>query len=316
MTEQKTYIAWDKELATKAAKQHKYIFVSEGQTQRKFKLLSGAENAWNPKGNKEQLDYIYISALNIMGLKDDVVSALSEKLSDSEIKAHLKTAYTRDNHGQDYLDELERLKEYKSTESKQQKSKIKYGLEDLEWFYEAIKDVKEEPIDKAQKASKISPKSKRDLFRDLYQRAVDNNKYVNVSHLDTTGAKLKDQPAKKGNFVVSETTRMETDNLKSYRKAIEWAFGSTANHEDDIEAIRVALSEKKGKKVTKRATPKKEVVEEPSTDNEKPEKTEKKPKKKMMGSPRKGIPGSKSPGAVVTRGGDNFTPIPAVKGNK
>lgn len=309
MTEQKTYIAWDKELAAKAAKQHKYIFVSEGQKQRKYKLLSGAESAWNPKGNKEQLDYIYLPDLSIMGLKDDVVSALSEKLSDSEIKSSLKSAYTRDNHGQDYLDELEKLKEYKSTESKQQKSKIKYGLEDLEWFYEALKDVKEEPIDKAQKASKISPKSKRDLFRDLYQRAVDNNKYVNVSHLDTTGAKLKDQPAKKGNFVVSETTRMETDNLKSYRKAIEWAFGSTANHEEDIEAIRVALSEKKGKKVTKRATPKKQPVEEPSE-----EKPKKETKKKMMGSPRKGIPGSKSPGAVVTRGGDNFTPIPAVKG--
>jgi len=307
MTEQKTYIAWDKELAIKAQKQHKYIFVSEGQKQRKLKLLTGADSAWNPKGNKQAFDYIYLSELRIMGLKDDVVNVLSEHLSENEIKAHLKNAYTKTNHGQDYLDELEKLKEFKISENKLQKSKIKYGLEDLEWFYEALKDVKEEPIDKAQKASKVSPKSKRDLFRDLYQKAVENNKYINVSHVDTTGAKLKDQLTKKGNFVHSETTRMETDNLKSYRRAIEWAFGSTANHEDDIEAIRVALSEKKGKKITKKATPKRE---EPETDD-KPE--EKKPKKKMMGSPRKGIPGSKSPGAVVTRGGDNFTPIPAVK---
>ena len=44
----------------------------------------------------------------------------------------------------------------------------------------ALKDVREEPIDKLQKAAKVSPKSKRDLFRDLYKKAVDNNKWVNV----------------------------------------------------------------------------------------------------------------------------------------
>jgi hypothetical protein len=307
-TEQKTYIAWDKELASKAAKQHKYIFVSEGQKQRKTKLLSGAENAWNPRGNKPLLDYIYLSELRIMGLKNDVVEALSEKLSDSEIKTHLKSAYTSSNHGQDFLDELEKLKEYRSTETTQQKSKIKYGLEDLGWFIDAMKDVREEPIDKIQKSSKISPKSKRDFFRDLYQRAVDSNKYVNVSNIDTTGAKLKDQPAKKGNFVHSELTRLETDNIKSYKRAIEWAFGSAENHEEDIEAIRVALGEKKGKKVTRKATPKKETV---TTENENVSET--KSKKKQMGSPRKGIPGSKSPGAVVTKGSDNFTPIPSVR---
>ena len=36
-------------------------------------------------------------------------------------------------------------------------------------------------------------------------------------------------------------------------------------------------------------------------------------KKKGMGSPRKAIiPGSKSPGALHSKGGDNFAPIPAL----
>ena len=308
-TEQKTYIAWDKDLASKALKQHKYIFVSENQKQRKSKLLSGAENAWNPGANKSPVLYIYVPGLQIMGLKEDVVRELTGKYTDSEIKNYLKTAYTKANHGAEYEAELERLKVYKSDENLNHKNKIKYGLEDLEWFVEALKDVKEEPIDKlSQKASKVSPKSKRDLFRDLHQRAVSGGKYLNVSNLESTGAKLKDQPAKKGNSVYSELTRLETDNLKSYKKAIEWAFGSTENHEEDIESVRVALSGKKGKKVIKKTTPKKEI-EEPVPVTE-PVKS----KKKQLGSPRKtGIPGSKSPGTVITRGGDNFTAIPPIK---
>jgi hypothetical protein len=312
-TEPKIFIAWDKELATKAAKQHKYIYVTKNQKQRQFKLLTGADNAWNPRANKQVVPYIYISELRIMGLKEDVVEVLSLTLSDAEIKNHLKTAYTKTNHGADYEAEVDKLKLYRAAETVAQKNKIKYGLDDLAWFVEALKDVREEPMDKLHNASKVSPKSRRDLFRDLYQKAIDGNRYINVSTLDGAGAKLKDQPAKKGNFVHSELTKIETDNLKNYTKAIEWVFGSTDQHEEDIAAIKSALAGKKGKKVVKKTTPKKiePVAETPvgSTPVE-----EVKSKKKQMGSPRKnGIPGSKSPGAVVTRGGDNFTPIPSTR---
>lgn len=304
MTEQKTFIAWDKELASKAAKQHKYIYVSENNTQRKFKLLSGAENAWNPGSNKPVVPYIYISELSIMGLKEDVVKVLSDKFTESEINGFLKSAYTSTNHGKDYTEELEKLKVYKSTTLKDKKNKIRYGLEDLAWFFDALKDVKEEPIDKlSDKNSKISPKSKRDIFRALYNKAVEQNKFVNVSKLDTTGARARDQPTAKGNTVCSELTRIESNNVKNYKKAIEWAFGSTTEYEADIEQMRASLGDKKvGKKPVKAVTP-------PQTPKE-----EVKNKKKQLGSPRKsGVPGSKSPGAVVTRGGDNFTPIPTLK---
>lgn len=301
MVEQKTFVVWDKELANKAAKQHKYIYVCKNQKQHKYKLLTGAENAWNPRTNKQSVPYIYISELRIMGLKEDVVEELKLHYNDLEVKNHLKNAYTKTNHGEDFVAEVEKLKLYKANESTELKSKIKYGLEDLGWFVEALKDVREEPIDKLQKSSKVSPKSKRDMFRALYQKALDNGKYINVSTLDGVGAKLKDQPSKKGNFVVSEVTKIETDSLKNYTKAIEWFFGSTEQHEEDIATIRAELANKKGKKVVKKTTPKKDT-EEPKT------------KKKQLGSPRKnGIPGSKSPGAVMTRGGENFTPIPSTR---
>src|SRR5690349_18172087 len=84
-TEAKNYMTWDKESAAKAAKQHKYIFVSENQKQKKFKVLSGAEKSWNPGKGKQPTNYIYLPDRRIMGLKDHVITALKNGgVSDAE----------------------------------------------------------------------------------------------------------------------------------------------------------------------------------------------------------------------------------------
>ena len=313
-TETKNYMMWDKESAGKAAKQHKYIFVSEDQKQKKYKLLSGAEKSWVPGKGKQPTNYVYLPNRRLMGLKEHVILALKNAgVSDAEIKSDMKNAYTSTNHGDDYKEELAQLSTYKENCVSNQKDRIKYGLDDMVWFVEALKDVKEEPIDKAaQKASKVSPKSKRDIFRSLYEKANTAGKIVDVSGLETVGGKLRDQPSKKGGKVKSDNLNIETDNVKNYRKAIEWIFGSAENHEADIETIKVRLAEKKkagGKKPAKKPTPKKV---EPVT--EEVEAPVKKVQKKQLGSPRKAaLPGSKSPGAVNTRGGENFTSIPPLK---
>ena len=315
-TEPKNYMMWDKESASKAAKQHKYIFVSEDQKQKKFKLLSGADKSWAPGKGKQPTNYIYLPNRRLMGLKEHVITALKNaNITDAEIKSDMKTAYSSTNHGADYQQELEQLTKYKETVVSNQKDRIKYGLDDMVWFVEALKDVKEEPIDKAsQKASKVSPKSKRDIFRTLYEKANTTGKIVDVSGLETVGGKLRDQPSKKGGKVKSDSLNIETDNVKNYRKAIEWIFGSAENHEADIETVKTRLAEKKkagGKKPAKKPSPKKP---EPEVVAEVAETPVKKTQKKQLGSPRKAaLPGSKSPGAVNTRGGENFTSIPPIK---
>ena len=312
-TETKNYMMWDKESAAKAAKQHKYIFVSQDQKQKKYKLLSGAEKSWVPGKGKPPTNYIYLPNRRLMGLKDHIVNALKTAgVTEAEIKTDLKNAYTSANHGADYLKELEQLSAYKESCAAGQKDRIKYGLDDMIWFVEALKDVKEEPIDKvSQKASKVSPKSKRDIFRALYEKASTTNKIVDVSGLETVGGKLRDQPSKKGGKVKSDDLNIETDNIKNYKKAIEWVFGSVENHEADIETVKSRLAEKK-KGIKK---PVKTVVKTEKTETvsevEAPKKV-----KKQMGSPRKNIlPGSttRSPGSVSTKGGENFTAMPPIK---
>lgn len=274
MTDKKC-VLWNRDLATKAKNQHKYIFVHKNQKQRKMKVLTGAMKAWYPP-NKQPILYVYLSDLRLMGLEEDVVDFLTkESFSEKEIKTHLATAYSIDHHGDQFNHELELIKEYQAQENKTQKDKIKYTLEDMIWFAEHLKDVKEEPIDKIHKALN-SPKSKRDLCRDLYEKVkLTPSSWLNVSHLDTTGGKIRDTPTKKS--VQSATLQLETDNLKNYRKAIEWLFGSTENYETDIEQVKNLLNKKK--------TPKK------------------------LGSPKK----FKSPGAITTRGGENFVAIPPLK---
>ena len=347
--EQKTHLLWDGESSIKAKAQHKYIFVADGQKQRKYKLLSGADAAWNPGKNKPILAYIYVSEKRIMGLKDAVVAELKKAgQSDVDIKGWVKNAYTKDNHGEDYEAELAALNEYKKSASEQQKDRIKYGLDDLGWFIDAFKDVKEEPIDKNTKLAKASPKSKRDIFRAALQKAQDSNgkQILDVSNLDSTGAKLRNKSYK--NNVSSDTiSYIETDNLKTYKKAIEWAFGSTDDHEADIESVKVKLAgRKKGAKTMKgakkpvaasttsttsttttKAEPKSESKAESKSESKTvepvappttpvSEKAEKPAaKKKQMGSPsRKApLPGTRSPGAVLTKGGENFTQITPLK---
>ncbi|HSW76542.1 MAG TPA: hypothetical protein VLG50_05830 [Candidatus Saccharimonadales bacterium] len=334
----KNYLMWDENLANKARTQHKYVFVFDGQKQRTYKVLSGAENAWVPGKNKQPTLYIYIPDKRLMGLKDAVVAALkAADKSDAEIKTLLKSAYTKDNHGADYQAELQKLNEYRHSEKQSQKDKIKYGLDDIEWFIAAIKNVKEEPIDKLQKNAKVSPKGKREIFRSLLQKAQDNKQIIDVSALETSGAKIRTKSNK--NTVHSDAlSYIESDNVKSYRKAMEWAFGSADDHESDIESVKSRLAEKKkaaGQKVkgtTKKTTPKKVVADTsvsvqteqnvPSSTVvvEKPaEKVADKPaaKKKQLGSPKKAaLPGSKSPGAILTRGGDNFQNIPPLPKGK
>ena len=247
MTEAKITLLWDRELGQKAAEQHKYVFVSAGQKTKRYKLLSGAEKAWVPGKNKEVVNYIYLPNVRLMGLKEDVTAALkAANIPEAEIKSSLKTAYTKDNHGDEYTAELDRLKTYQSSATTLNKDKLKYGLEDLEWFIEALKDCKEEPIDKnANKTTQVSPKSKRDIFRSMWDKAQESGKIIDVSQLETAGGKLKDQPTKKGLKVKSTTHNLETDNLKNYKKAIEWIYGSTENHEADIETVKGLLAEKK-----------------------------------------------------------------------
>jgi hypothetical protein len=301
-TEPKIITLWDKETMEKAQKQHKYVYVSAGQKQKKFKLLTGAEKAWKPTQNKPLVPYVYLSELKIMGLKEDVTEELKRRgLSDNEIKAHFKTAYTKDNHGDDYKAEIEQLKAYRKTIEANRHDDIKFGLEDLEWFVEALKEVKEEPIENAAlKANKATPQSKRDLFLALYQKGKETQKIVDVSTLEGVGAKLRDQPSKKGNKVYNEELNMETDNIKTYKKAIEWIFGSLTEHEANIDSVKTALSERKrtgGHKKTEK--------------KDKPVESKKEQPKKQLGSPRKqALPGSKSPGAIRVTGGDNFTSIP------
>jgi hypothetical protein len=298
--------SWDKENSQKAATQHKYIFVTPNQKQKKFKLLSGADKAWTASKTKEELNYIYIPSadVRVMGTKDNVISALKEGgFSDNEIKNLLKTAYTRESHGSTYKEELAKLTTYKTTEAEKTKEKIHYTLADLEWFVDALKDVKEEPSDNGAKANKITPKSKRDIFRALWDKIQGTKKLLDVSLLDSAGgAKIRDAPSIKGGKVQSDTLPLETDNVKNYKKAIEWIFGSTEQHEADIESIKNKLAEKK-KPVTKETVKEETVKEAPKREV----------KKKPMGSPRKAaIPGSKSPGAIHSKGGDNFNPIPAL----
>lgn len=304
-TEPKVISLWDKETQAKAAKQHKYVYVSAGQKQKKYKLLSGAEKAWKATKNQPIVPYVYLSDLKIMGLQKDVQDVLkTEGLSDNEIKAHFKNAYTMENHGDDYKNELEALKAYKKSVELTNQDHIKYGLEDLEWFVEALKDVKEEPIDSQPRVNnKVLPKSKRDLFLESYQKGKDSSKIVDVSTLETSGAKLRDQATKKGNKVYNEELNLETDNIKSYKKAIEWIHGSTTDYEENIDQMKTLLADKKkGKK------PEKKSVEPKPVDVKMEE------KKKQIGSPRKmQQPVSKSPGAIKVIGGDNFSSIPPLK---
>lgn len=297
--------SWNKENSQKAAEQHKYIFVAPNQKQKKCKLLTGADKAWKASKTKEELNYIYVPStdVRVMGTRDNVINALKEGgFSENEIKNLLKTAYTRENHGAAYDEELAKLEAYKASEAQKTKEKIHYTLNDLEWFVDALKDVKEEPVDNGAKANKVTPKSKRDLFRALWDKIQGTKKILNVSQLDGTGAKIRDNPTIKGATVQSDTLPLETDNVKNYKKAIEWIFGSTEQHEADIESIKSKLAEKKKPplKDTKEET-KEPVKEVPKREV----------KKKPMGSPRKAaIPGSKSPGAIHSKGGDNFNPIP------
>jgi len=301
-TEQKPTLLWDRETQAKAAKQHKYVYVSAGQKQKKYKLLTGADKAWRPSKNKPVVPYVYLSELKIMGLQKDVQEALKTAgLSDNEIKAHFKNAYTMDHHGDDYKQEVEELKKYRKNVDSSNQEHIKYGLEDLEWFVEALKDCKEEPIDTFFKLNKsVAPKSKRDLFLETYQKGKDTQKIVDVSTLETVGAKLRDQATKKGNKVYNEDLNMETDNIKSYKKAIEWIHGSTSGFEENIDTMKLQLADKKkGKKIEKKSETKPvDKLEE---------------KKKQIGSPRKLQPVSKSPGAIKVTGGENFTSIPTLK---
>lgn len=309
-----TMASWDKENSQKAASQHKYIFVTPNQKQKKFKVLSGADKAWIASKTKEEQNYIYIPSadIRVMGTKENVTSALKEGgFSDNEIKNLLKTAYTRENHGTAYNEELQRLTAYKKLEDEKVKEKIHYTLADLEWFVDALKDVKEEPIDNGSKTAKITPKSKRDLFRAQWDKIQGTKKILDVSLLDTTGAKARDAPSK--GKVQSDTLQLETDNVKNYKKAIEWIFGSTEQHEADIESIKGKLGDKKKPvKDVKDVKDVKEETKEPVKEVVK-EAPKKEVKKKPMGSPRKAIiPGSKSPGAIHSKGGDNFNPIPAL----
>lgn len=296
-TEPKVVTLWDKETMNKAAQQHKYIFVAAGQKQKKYKLLTGAEKAWRPNKNKPVIPYVYLSDLRLMGLKDDVVEELKKNnFSEQDIKIHFKKAYTKEQHGEAYLQELEALKAYRKSLADSANEGIKYGLEDLEWFISALKDCKEEPSHTLTKVSKVTPKSKRDLFLEQVQKAKETNKIIDVSTLETVGAKLRDQPTKKGHKVFNQELNMETDNIKSYKKAIEWIYGSLTGYEDNIESVKSALADKK-RPGQKKVEPKTEVTE----------------KKKQMGSPRKQLLPNKSPGAIRVTGGENFTSIPPLK---
>ena len=89
-TEQKNYMMWDKESEKKARKQHKYIYVTSDQKQRKYKLLSGADKAWNPKKGRECVEYVYVPDLRIMGTMDNIMEALkNSKFTDAEIKNYI-----------------------------------------------------------------------------------------------------------------------------------------------------------------------------------------------------------------------------------
>lgn len=284
---------WNKDYNQKAAKQQKYIFVSPNQKQNKFKVLTGADKAWN--SGKDEINYIYLpqADLRLMGLRDNVVEKLKEYgMNESDIKNALKGAYTKDSHGNAYLEEVNRVKAYKAGEKENNKNKIKYHLEDLDWFVEDMKNIKEEPSDSNSiKQSKVSPKSKRDLFRAQWEKIQGTTKILDVSLLDTSGAKQRDNFSKSGK-VQSTTLALETDNIKNFKKAIEWIFGSSEEHKDEIETIKTKLADRK-KPITKDSAVKKEE-----------------PSKKKMGSPRRAV--SKSPGALQSKGGDNFTQIPPI----
>lgn len=285
---------WNKDYNQKAAKQQKYIFVSPNQKQNKFKVLTGAYKAWN--SGKDEVNYIYLPQqdLRLMGLRDNVVAKLKEYgLSENDIKNALKGAYTRENHGNAYLEEKERVKAYKTGEKESNKNKIKYHLEDLDWFVEDLKNIKEQPIVSANvKNVKVSPKSKRDIFRTLWEKIQGTTKILDVSLLDTSGAKIRDAPSKSGK-VKSDVLAIETDNIKNYKKAIEWIFGSAEEYKDEIEIIKTKLADKK-----------KPIVKDTTTKKEEPA------KKKVLGSPRRAL--SKSPGALQSKGGENFTQIPPI----
>src|SRR4029078_5036221 len=211
-TDEKTVLLCDEEYAAKAAKQHKYIFVSAGQKQRKLKLLTGAQNAWYPKKDKQPVLYIYVPEKRIMGVKEDVVAALKAAgKSEADIKKWVKEAYTKDSHSEAYQTELTALTDYKEVATQQQKDRHKYTLKDMGWFVEAIKDVKEVPVDKSTlKQNKVSPKSQRDIFRSLYQKAVELGQILDVSQLETSGARLRQVASK--TRVQSDTLPLESDN--------------------------------------------------------------------------------------------------------
>lgn len=321
---------WDDDAITKARAQHKYAFIDDHQQKvHKFKLLSGSTNAWNPSKGKAPTLYCYLPEKRLMGLREPLINFLkSQGCTDAEIKTLFKSAYTRDSQSPEYVSELEALNAYRSADSAQKKDKIKYGLDDLAWFMDALKDAKEEPINKTYKASKASPKSKREIFKALFDKAQSSGQIIDVSNLDTSGAKLRTK-SNKSSVHADDLTFMETDNLKPYKKAIEWAFGSTDGHEAEIESIKTKLAEKK-KGGNKQKGIKKPAKESGSSDKSVTDKkseaestsvaavpleaaiiTEKPTKKKQMGSPRKAaLPGTRSPGAVTTKGGDNFSQIP------
>lgn len=288
---------WNKDYNQKAAKEHKYIFVSSNQTENKkvlnkFKVLTGADKAWN-SGN-EHTNYIYLPQADyrLMGLRDDVVEKLKTYgLNEADIKGALKGAYTKDSHGNAYLEEINRVKAYKAGKKETDKSKIKYHLEDLDWFVEDMKNIKEEPSDNNSsiKQVKVSPKSKRDIFRTLWEKIQGTSKILDVSLLDTSGAKTRDAFSKSGK-VSSTTLPIETDNIKNFKKAIEWIFGSVEEHKDEIETIKTKLADKK-KPITKETAVKKDELK-------------KKPNVKNTST--------KSPGALQSKGGDNFTQIPPI----
>lgn len=110
-----TTILWDKDMISKAAQHHKYVFVSSDQKHKKYKLLSGAEKAWYPNHHQPVIPYIYISKLRIMGLEQDVYNELKKTMNDDDIQSYLKNAYTIDHHGDDYWTELKELRIYRQT---------------------------------------------------------------------------------------------------------------------------------------------------------------------------------------------------------
>src|SRR5690349_18801798 len=101
---------WTDELAGKAAQKHIYIWVYADQKQRKYKLLSGAEGAWS-----RGLNTIFIPSLRLTGLEEDVRCQLRQMgKSDDAIDMIVSTAYTKENHGDDYQKELKQLLAYRS----------------------------------------------------------------------------------------------------------------------------------------------------------------------------------------------------------